>query len=181
MLQHCGQIQPALDDFCRSKAGYKLITSGSCVSNGMVAINSEEECKTAAKALDIWKLRTSNASAVYTLTGELNPEPNPRPEGCYWYWQSKGTIIKDIVFSVHPHQKGRGAETSSAGMDRHPICASSGACLPRQPNSSTPEYYLRTSPVWTAAIQSFTFSPTSHLSCRFGCCSCVEYVSFCSG
>ena len=104
-----------------SAVPYKLITSGSCPSNGMVTIISEDGCKAAAMALGLWEQRTETTSTVY-----ISKVTQPRPEGCYWYSQAK-PVLKDIVLGVNPtHHKGRGAETSTEGKDRHPICTNVG-------------------------------------------------------
>ena len=91
-----------------------MITSGSCLSNGMTPISSEDGCVTAAKALGLWEKRTEKTPSVY-----ISNIAQPRPEGCYWFSAPK---LKDVVLGVHPSHKGKGAETSAGVKDRHPIC-----------------------------------------------------------
>ena len=79
-------------------------------------------CKVAAEALGVWRNRTEESASVYVSS----VSSEPRPEGCYWYSETKPDVMRDVVLSSSPTQMGNGAETSTEGKDRHPICASSG-------------------------------------------------------
>ena len=85
---------------------YKIITSGSCVSNAMRAVITKDECTFAAFFLD---LKDKKLSVTNTNT--------PRPHGCYW---SSG---KYLWFATHASNVNKGAETSTNTISRHPICA----------------------------------------------------------
>ena len=73
-------------------------------------------------ALGLWRKRTEEGVDVFVLS----ESKEPRPEGCYWYSMTSPSVLRDVVLSSSPAQKGNGAETSTEGKDRHPICASSG-------------------------------------------------------
>ena len=83
---------------------YKKVTSGSCVDNGMKAINDKVNCKAAAKALNL-----PHSDLRYATSTN-------RPEGCYLYRSSS------LYLGTNPNNEGKGAETGTKLFPRHPIC-----------------------------------------------------------
>jgi len=80
------------------------ISAGSCLDVGGVAINDQELCQRAARVLGVPDITASQTNAVR------------RPEGCYVF---RGRFL---FMGVNPASEGNGAETSTRGRSRHPIC-----------------------------------------------------------
>ena len=84
---------------------YKIITSGSCVSNAMRAVITKDECTFAAFFLDLKDKELSETTNT------------PRPHGCYW---ANGN---SLWIATHASNVNKGAETSTNTNSRHPTCA----------------------------------------------------------
>ena len=84
------------------------ISEGSCSQVGGLPINDPGLCERAAAALGVPDTTLSTTSAV------------DRPEGCYVF---RGNVL---ALAVNPANTGNGAETSTPGRSRHPICGFTG-------------------------------------------------------
>jgi len=80
------------------------VSDGSCSDVGGFPINDVNLCQRAAAVLGVPDKTASTTSAVN------------RPEGCYVF---RGFFL---FMGVNPQSKGKGAETSTPGRSRHPIC-----------------------------------------------------------
>lgn len=83
---------------------FQLIKSGTCASLGLDPIQSTSICQDAAKELGL-----PDVSA----TSIQRPD---RPEGCYWYSNTRLWINTD------PRAAGNGAQANSSDVHRYPIC-----------------------------------------------------------
>merc|ERR1712037_596473 len=80
------------------------ISAGTCSDVGGLAINDQDLCELAAAVLGVPDRTASQTSAV------------ERPEGCYVFRGNR------LFMGVNPASQGKGAETSTPGRSRHPIC-----------------------------------------------------------
>merc|ERR1719384_1203592 len=80
------------------------ISEGSCSGIGGLPINDVDLCERAAAVLGVPDRTASTTNAVR------------RPEGCYVF---RGN---SLFMGVNPQSRGKGAETSTRGRSRHPIC-----------------------------------------------------------
>jgi len=80
------------------------ISEGSCSDIGGLPINDVDLCQRAAAVLGVPDRTASMTNAV------------SRPEGCYVF---RGF---SLFMGVNPQSRGNGAETSTPGRSRHPIC-----------------------------------------------------------
>merc|ERR1712190_360639 len=80
------------------------VSAGTCSDVGGLAINDQDLCELAAAVLGVPDRTASQTSAV------------ERPEGCYVFRGNR------LFMGVNPASLGKGAETSTPGRSRHPIC-----------------------------------------------------------
>jgi len=80
------------------------ISEGTCSDVGGLAINDLDLCQRAAAVLGV-------PDTTATRTGAVS-----RPEGCYVF---RGN---SLFMGTNPQSRGNGAETSTPGRSRHPIC-----------------------------------------------------------
>merc|ERR1711920_136538 len=80
------------------------ISEGTCSDVGGLAINDLDLCQRAAAVLGV-------PDRTATQTGAIS-----RPEGCYVFRGSR------LFMGTNPQSRGNGAETSTPGRSRHPIC-----------------------------------------------------------
>merc|ERR1719221_2376771 len=80
------------------------ISEGACSDVGGLAINDLDLCQRAAAVLGV-------PDSTATRTGAIS-----RPEGCYVF---RG---RRLFIGTNPQSRGNGAETSTPGRSRHPIC-----------------------------------------------------------
>jgi len=80
------------------------ISEGTCSDVGGLAINDVDLCQRAATVLGV-------PDRTATRTGAVS-----RPEGCYVFRGSR------LFMGTNPSSRGNGAETSTPGRSRHPIC-----------------------------------------------------------
>merc|ERR1711920_825498 len=80
------------------------ISEGTCSDAGGLAINDLDLCRRAAAVLGV-------PDRTATQTGAIR-----RPEGCYVFRGS------GLFMGTNPQSRGNGAETSTPGRSRHPIC-----------------------------------------------------------
>jgi len=81
-----------------------FVTTGTCLDNGFFPIGNEKECVSSAYSLGLSNL-------TVTAVSEAN-----EPEGCFYL---EG---QTVFFNSHPDSAGRGAEASSPGFPRLPLC-----------------------------------------------------------
>merc|ERR1712061_886870 len=80
------------------------LSEGTCSSVGGLPINDQALCEQAAAVLGVPDRTASRTNAVN------------RPEGCYVFRGNR------LFMGVNPASQGNGAETSTRGRSRHPIC-----------------------------------------------------------
>jgi len=86
-----------------------MITAGTCQMNSMYPILHLTTCEEAAKQLGLTDMVLS-----------IGHTPD-RPEGCYFAHNKK--LQPQLWMGMNPLSKGKGAETSTSLVSRHPICA----------------------------------------------------------
>jgi len=84
------------------------ISEGTCADVGGLPINDKDLCERAAAILGVPDTTASTTNAV------------SRPEGCYVF---RGN---SLFMGINPASQGNGAETSTQGRSRHPICGFTG-------------------------------------------------------
>lgn len=84
------------------------ISEGTCSDVGGLPINDADLCERAAAALGVPDRTVSTTNAVN------------RPEGCYVF---RGA---GLFMGINSESRGNGAETSTPGRSRHPICGFTG-------------------------------------------------------
>merc|ERR1712110_465237 len=80
------------------------LSEGTCSSVGGLPINDQALCEQAAAVLGVPDRTASRTNAA------------SRPEGCYVFRGNR------LFMGVNPASQGNGAETSTRGRSRHPIC-----------------------------------------------------------
>lgn len=80
------------------------ISEGTCSDVNGVPIDDEDICELAARVLGVPDTTASRTNRV------------PRPEGCYVFRGNR------LIMAVNQENRGRGAETTTPGRSRHPIC-----------------------------------------------------------
>merc|ERR1712113_1262849 len=80
------------------------LSEGTCPSVGGLPVNDQALCEQAAAVLGVPDRTASRTNAV------------SRPEGCYVFRGNR------LFMGVNPASQGNGAETSTRGRSRHPIC-----------------------------------------------------------
>jgi len=80
------------------------LSAGTCIDVGGLAINDQSLCERAAAVLGVPDRTVSQTNALR------------RPEGCYVFRGNR------LFMGVNPASQGNGAETSTPGRSRHPIC-----------------------------------------------------------
>jgi len=91
-----------------SQPRFEQLSQGSCTGVGLRPITDLATCEAAAKALKL-------SDTIAKVTQEV-----ARPEGCYFYRNQL------LYMGLNPLSAGQGAETSTPGHARLPICSSAG-------------------------------------------------------
>mmetsp|Transcript_129566 Transcript_129566/g.361006 ORF Transcript_129566/g.361006 Transcript_129566/m.361006 type:complete len:683 (+) Transcript_129566:100-2148(+) len=92
---------------CEGRFNFAEASRGNCASINGFPVTDTFTCQKAAEALGFPDTR---------LTSNGLTQASPRPEGCYFMNGNQ------LWFSINPDNKGRGAESSTPGSPRHPVC-----------------------------------------------------------